>query len=641
MSLSLRRSHFLIIAAALGIVAGLVLYGLLSPAAGSANPIGGFTRVEAGGYATCGITSSGGLKCWGADDFGQLTDGFACNPFCTTPVDSSFFTSGIVDIALGEEHTCVLTSSGAVQCVGDNVSSQLGDSGACGAECHTPVNVSGLSSGVTAIAAGGDTSCAVLADGSVQCWGYGYGSPTVVSGISNATDIAVGEIHRCALTATGGIKCWGSNGSGQLGDGQACGSVCTTPVDVTGLTSGVAAVSVGSGFSCAVTTGDGAKCWGRAGAGQLGAPAPSFCDPPANTVPCAKTPVDVTGLTSGVTGIDAGAAAACVRTSAGGAKCWGNNSSGELGDGTLTNRLTPVNVIGLGSGVAQVTTAEAIFTAHSCALLSSGQIKCWGENVYGQVGDGQACGFMCTSPSTVSTIKPTPTPTPCGAGGCPTPASQLDFSIGIDTNHDGNDDCSTAAGGAPKCFVAPGALFRVNFYLNGLPPGITNYLGYDGYLTFIGVTPDGIINFQPWPDCALPATTILNFVGFGCAIFAPPPSTYLGEMAEVEFTCAASGSVTMSHNIGATDLAAGAFGSATLHNETPGAPETLNVNCTGAPPPTPTSTPQAVGGLSLDPRLGGAPDASDRAALAATLLVLILVLVGGVVGLARLRRSFP
>lgn len=631
MPFSLPQGRLLAIGVAFAIVVGLLLYGLLSPAAGSANPVGGFTRVETGGYESCGITSGGGLKCWGADDFGQLTDNFACNPFCSTPVNSTFFPSGIIDVALGENHACVLTSAGAVQCVGYNNANQVGDGGACGLECHTPANVSGLSSGVIAISAGREASCAVLSGGSVQCWGSGYGAPTTISGISTATDVAVDSGHACALTTAGGVKCWGGNGLGQLGNGTQLDSA--SAVDVSGLTSGAAAVTVGSRFSCAVTTSGGAKCWGTNGAGQLGATSGVFCDPPYNTAPCAKTPIDVSGLSSGVTGIDAGKSAACVRTSGGGAKCWGTNGDGELGDGTVMNRPTPVNVAGLGSGVTQVSTAEAIFVAHSCALLSSGNIKCWGENTYGQVGDGQICGFKCTTPSTVSTQKPTPTPTPCGPGGCSTPVPQLDFSIGIDSDHDGDDDCSTNAGGALKCFVTPGGVFRVKFYLNGLPPGVDDYLGYDGYFTFSGVTPNGIIDFRPWPDCATPASFIFNFVGFGCAIFALPASTYLGEMAEVEFTCASSGSVTMSHNQYETDLAEGSFNSPTVHRETPGAPETLNVNCTGAPP---TPTPQSVGGLSVD-----APGADDNASywlLAALIGLLSVAAIGAAIAVVVVRR---
>jgi len=87
-----------------------------------------------------------------------------------------------------------------------------------------------------------------------------------------------------------------------------------------------------------------------------------------------------------VASISAGGSASCVVTTAGGAKCWGNNSNGPLGDGTTSRKLTPVNVSGLTSGVASISTARN--GNHTCAVTSAGGAKCWGYNGYGQLGDG-------------------------------------------------------------------------------------------------------------------------------------------------------------------------------------------------------------------------------------------------------------
>src|SRR5919204_569140 len=160
-----------------------------------------------------------------------------------------------------------------------------------------------------------------------------------------ATKIAAGDQHTCAITDSGGAKCWGDNEFGQLGDGTRTNR--SAPVAVSGLDSGVSALAGGYGHTCALVTGGGAKCWGLNsppfGSGQLGD----------GTSTDRRTPVDVVGLASGVSTITLGGHHTCA-LAGGGVKCWGFNPQGQLGDGTTNDHPTPVDVPGLTSGVVAV-----------------------------------------------------------------------------------------------------------------------------------------------------------------------------------------------------------------------------------------------------------------------------------------------
>jgi hypothetical protein len=194
--------------------------------------------------------------------------------------------------------------------------------------------------------------------------------PTDVTGLSGSVNvIKAGDFHTCAVDS--GVKCWGSNFYGQLGDGTYDNKL--TPTEVSGLSSGVQALAAGYGHTCALLNNDGLKCWGRNDFGQLGD----------STFLTRTSPVDVAGLSSGVYKIAAGFGHTCALMSSGAVKCWGKNEFGQLGDDTLVNRSSPVDVIGLSSGVSAITASGD----HTCALKTSGKVQCWGRNFNGQLGD--------------------------------------------------------------------------------------------------------------------------------------------------------------------------------------------------------------------------------------------------------------
>lgn len=339
------------------------------------------SQLALGHSHTCVVTAAGGAKCWGSNADGQLGNGSQVNS--PVPVDVIGLNSGVTSIAAGYRHSCAVTTAGAVKCWGGNPNGQLGNGSTNGS--LFPANVSGLSSGVASVSARGHHSCALTTARGVKCWGNGYYGQLGNGGTSNATVpvnvtglssgvamLSAGNRHTCVVTTAGAAKCWGSNQWAQLGNGTKNNS--TTPISPSGMSSGVSKISAYLYTTCAVTTAGAAKCWGYNPSGQVGD----------GTQIERLTPVNVHGLTSGVTDISANASHACALTQHGGVKCWGSASAGVMGPGISGYQLTPVDIKGFTAGVARVDTGYG----HTCAKLSSGAIQCLGQNTSGQIGDG-------------------------------------------------------------------------------------------------------------------------------------------------------------------------------------------------------------------------------------------------------------
>jgi len=344
----------------------------------------GATQISAGTYHSCALVAGGQIKCWGGNYSGGLGNG--TNNNSNVPVDVSGIT-GATQITAGNNYTCALVAGGEIKCWGENYYGQLGNgTSGFGTNSSVPVDVSGIT-GATQITAGGDHTCALVAGGEIKCWGENYSGqlgngtftssnvPVDVSGITGATQITAGKYHTCALVAGGQAKCWGGNYSGGLGNGTSgYGTNSNVPVDVSGIT-GATQITAGSSHTCALVAGGQIKCWGYNYNGQLGD----------GTFTNSSVPVDVSGIT-GATQITAGFGHSCALVAGGEIKCWGYNEYGGLGNGTSgfgTNSSVPVDVSGI-TGATQITSGYF----HTCALVAGGEIKCWGRNEFGGLGNG-------------------------------------------------------------------------------------------------------------------------------------------------------------------------------------------------------------------------------------------------------------
>lgn len=346
--------------------------------------------IAVGRLHSCAVTTAGAVRCWGSSDHGQIGNGVVDSTSTgvfAVPVPVQGLTSGVTHIAAAfSDHTCVVVSGG-VKCWGANDQGQLGDGSTD--ESAVPVDVKGLDSGVTAVAVGEQNSCALLDSGAVKCWGKNdYGQlgddsdvenslePVDVAGLTDAAAISAGLAHVCVVTTGKTMKCWGSNLYAELGLGQS-GNGAHAPGAVPNV-SNVAAIATGDNVTCAATTAGALSCWGKNADGQVG-------NGESGTQLVQETPAAVTGLTSGVTAVSSGYGFSCAVHS-GAAKCWGSNFNLVLGNGegpSFTSE-TAVDVSDLDSGV---TTLAAASSDHVCALLTSGAVQCWGSGS-GALGNG-------------------------------------------------------------------------------------------------------------------------------------------------------------------------------------------------------------------------------------------------------------
>ena len=371
-------------------------------------------QVSSYGFHTCAVvdlteSGFGELKCWGRGQYGALGNGAFVDS--SVPVSVVGLPTTVSMVAAGYNHTCALTTSGAVFCWGSNTVFQFGNGSTSPNSSAVPVAVSSLQRGVIAIDAGDSYTCALTNVGAVHCWGAQdnvfQGVPTQIPSLTGFVQkIAVGGAHSCALLVTGEIKCWGDNFFGQLGDGTTAPR--TTPVTVVGLGGPAIDITTGLDYTCAVCSDHAALCWGNNQVGQLGNEAFTSI----NTQPIAVTVPTGTGFSN----IAAGASHTCAVATTGSTYCWGGNGFGQVGVAPPpANRIlpTPLSL----SSVSSVSTGYS----HTCLLTTDRRLFCLGANTDGQLGNGTTTSTSI--PIEVLGLIPPPTPT---ATNTPVPPTATD-----------------------------------------------------------------------------------------------------------------------------------------------------------------------------------------------------------------------
>jgi bacillolysin len=332
----------------------------------SGTTLSGIAQVAAGAAHGCAVTNTTGIVCWGSNTVGQLGDGtitMRLGAVVTRNADTTPF-SNQAAISVGATHSCALSTVGTVYCWGQNASGQLGDGTAKSSRHPVAVRTSARAAltNVKSISSGNDHTCAVLKNGTVWCWGNqthgATGSAaaahrgavqvrTATGFLTGVTRVSSGKQYTCAIAGTTASWCWGRNANGQLGDGTTVNRFHAVPVKIgnTALVN-LTAIAAGSGeHSCALGTAGQVYCWGANAARQLG---------DGSTVQrtsAVSFVASTTKLIGPLKDIAVGAAHSCGRTNGGAIWCWGQNSRGQLGNGS--NAAAP--------SVVRVKNARAVY----------------------------------------------------------------------------------------------------------------------------------------------------------------------------------------------------------------------------------------------------------------------------------------
>jgi len=358
--------------------------------------------ISSGDRHTCVIRGSQVL-CWGWNAFGQIGNGLTANATTAVNIASSGSLAGktVQEVAMGGFFSCAL-ASGAPYCWGNGDSGQMGNGTTVGSYTPIPVTTSGVLNGKTlrTISVGPHKAC-VVGDGKVYCWGQGTSgqlgdgtggtqvlpvevdSTGALSGKTVTAVSAEGFRHACAL-ADGKPYCWGYNSSSNLGDGTSTQRNSPVAVNTSGVLNGKTATAIATApwgsHVCVIADGS-LYCWGANNVGQLGD----------GTTTQRSTPVAVStsGVLSGktISAVALGGSHTCALAD-GAVYCWGDNSLGQIGDGTNTQRTSPVAVTTSGALNGKTIKAISAGGGHTCAIATDNSAHCWGYNDNSQLGNG-------------------------------------------------------------------------------------------------------------------------------------------------------------------------------------------------------------------------------------------------------------
>ncbi|MCK5588731.1 MAG: hypothetical protein KAI16_00255 [Candidatus Pacebacteria bacterium] len=349
-----------------------------------------FKKVVTGKDFTCALSLNGDVACWGANDKGQL--GLGCNLDKDIPYRIKNL-EGAVDISAGIDHVCAVIKDGTVKCWGSGEYRKLGQkelksfSKEKYKNSNTPILVEGFSDAIL-VSVGDKSSCAVIKDGTVKCWGEGGldlrhfnkvdydidGEMVVIPIINlvNVVKISVGDNVACAIIKDGTVKCWGDdygykkiNKKGPFYDYE--------PIIFEYLKK-VQDISVGHDHVCAVIQDGTVKCWGSGSMSRFG-------DGRLNTRE--DYPFKIKELNN-IESVTVGRSHTCVEGISGDTKCWSSGGYGKLGNGNTNYEKYPKIISGL--KVKQIDAG----VNHTCAIIKDGTVKCWGANIRGQIGNPSA-----------------------------------------------------------------------------------------------------------------------------------------------------------------------------------------------------------------------------------------------------------